>query len=135
MSARSFWWASLLVVVILAAVASARVFMANDLYVFPGGMAAGHIKFVNLPSTYPDGAIFYCTDCSKTCPATGGGSGAECMREVGIWNCCAGIAVSTTSTTSSTSTSSSPTTPPDCGLLSGCHDLQVGRGNHHRRVA
>ena len=37
-----------------------------------------------------DGTRVYCQDCQQTCPALGGGSGADCVHEAGTWDCCHG---------------------------------------------
>ncbi len=44
------------------------------------------LAFANLP-TEQDGALIYCTNCTKTVPCAGGGSGAWAMGQNGQWSC------------------------------------------------
>ena len=46
------------------------------------------LSFANLP-VEQDGTLFYCTDCQKASPCTGGGSGAWAQGQNGAWSCAA----------------------------------------------
>src|SRR5712692_9579240 len=52
------------------------------------------LAFANLP-TEQDGSLIYCTNCTKTVPCAGGGSGAWAMGQSGNW-VCAGTGLSPT---------------------------------------
>ena len=60
----------------------------NDRFsgVVPSAPAIVRISFANLP-TEQDGALVYCTNCTKTIPCAGGGSGAWAMGQNGQWLC------------------------------------------------
>lgn len=45
------------------------------------------IPFASLPSSAPDGRMYYVTDGSATSPCTGSGTGAFATRVNGAWNC------------------------------------------------
>src|ERR1700730_4090805 len=59
---------------------------------FSGAMpiapAVVRIAFANLP-TEQDGALIYCTNCTKTIPCAAGGSGAWASGQNGQWMCAA----------------------------------------------
>ncbi len=46
------------------------------------------LSFANLPAEQ-DGTMFYCVDCQKASPCTGGGSGAWALGQNGMWSCAA----------------------------------------------
>src|SRR6266478_4387839 len=60
----------------------------NDRFsgVVPSAPAVVRIAFANLP-TEQDGALIYCTNCSKTIPCAAGGGGAWAMGQNGQWMC------------------------------------------------
>jgi hypothetical protein len=59
--------------------------------VFPAGaQQAGSVTFANLPATYPNGAMIYCSTCTlPAAPATcvGAGTGSIAFRINGAWVC------------------------------------------------
>lgn len=46
------------------------------------------LSFANLPAEQ-DGTMFYCVDCQKASPCSGGGSGAWALGQNGAWSCAA----------------------------------------------
>ena len=60
----------------------------NDRFsgVVPTAPAVVRLAFANLP-TEQDGALIYCTNCTKTIPCVAGGSGAWAMGQNGQWMC------------------------------------------------
>jgi hypothetical protein len=52
----------------------------------PIAPAIVRLAFANLP-TEQDGRLIYCTNCTKTIPCAGGGSGAWAMGQNGQWTC------------------------------------------------
>lgn len=51
-----------------------------------GGLRLRSITFSSLPSS-TNGTLFYCSDCTKTTPCAGSGTGAIAKRLNGAWDC------------------------------------------------
>lgn len=56
---------------------------------FPSGtIQAGSVLFANLPATFPNGGMLYCSNCTlASSPCTGASTGAMALRVNGAWRC------------------------------------------------
>lgn len=55
---------------------------------FPIGIQVTTVTFANLPATYPNGSLLFCSNCAvATSPCTGASTGAFALRVNGAWRC------------------------------------------------
>jgi hypothetical protein len=62
---------------------------ARPLASFPAGaVQTGSVLFANLPATFPNGGVLYCSNCLlASSPCTGASTGAMALRVNGAWRC------------------------------------------------
>ncbi len=80
--------------------------------------AFGKVAFSALPGE-ADGALLYCTNCSKTTPCTVGGPGAFAFGQNGNWSCSAGAAGSSFPLTAAVSAAGFPINAQPAGVVTG----------------
>lgn len=60
----------------------------RPLAAFPVATMMTSVLFANLPATYPNGGVVYCSTCAvATSPCTGASTGAMALRVNGAWRC------------------------------------------------
>jgi hypothetical protein len=61
---------------------------ARTVAAFPVATMMTSVLFANLPATYPNGGVVYCSNCTvSTAPCTGASTGAMALRVNGAWHC------------------------------------------------
>lgn len=77
-----------LALVVCGAATCATITDQRPLSAFPAAIMTGGTLFANLPATYPNGALVYCSNCLlASSPCTGASTGALALRVNGAWRC------------------------------------------------
>jgi hypothetical protein len=77
-----------LATVVCGATTCATITDNRPLNAFPIGLQVPTTLFANLPATFPNGSIVYCSNClAASSPCTGASTGAFAIRVNGAWRC------------------------------------------------
>jgi hypothetical protein len=77
-----------LATVVCGASTCATITDVRPLAAFPIATMMTTVTFANLPATYPNGGIVYCSNCTlASSPCTGASTGAMALRVNGAWRC------------------------------------------------